>query len=503
MGSSLFVQGLILSKDNDMLVEDVEFQLPESSCLMLIGESGSGKTLTGLAIAGLLPRGVQMLKGKIVFNGTILEPKKMSTIRGQEIAYVFQNYASTFSPQLPLGKQLHETLAAHTTLRQKKQREVIAKALNEVGLSYEHVINRYAFQMSGGQLQRISIAAAIMLNPSIIIADEPTTALDPHQAKQILELLHRLKVKKKCSILLTTHDLSIARQYSDHIVVMHHGRIVEYGSRQDVLAFGTEEYTQKLIQAENVLDRAFQPLSHRRRFEDSDTLLHVKHLEKSYRSGAPLLEDVSFSIKKGECVGLIGASGSGKSTLARCLLRLESYDAGQITFHNQPIKKYLGSYGKHGNIQVVFQHPELALNSHMKIIDSLLEPLDIVKRSYAQKKRYRKKRYQHAEQLMAKVGLAPELLERFPNELSGGQKQRVCIARAISTEPEFLILDEPTASLDMIVQAQVIQLLRDLQKQIGYSSFVISHDLRSLNQLADRILRLEDGGIKEGLIVSY
>lgn len=509
MEKGLHVKGLYIGTGNETLVQDISLSVGESKCLALIGESGSGKTLTGLAIGGLLPPYVQVKQGEISLNGSRLDSlseKVLQSFRGKNIAYVFQNYASVFSPHITLDKQLHEALEAHFKLDQKKRELAITKALNEVDLSYDLVKNKYTFQLSGGQLQRVSIAAAIMLKPKLIIADEPTTALDPKNSMQILHLLKQLKEDYGCSIILTTHDLSIARQFADEIAVMNKGRIVETGSTEKLLNHASHPYTQDLLNAEKLLSKGIDG-DNKERLDEVDSFkspiqqtnspifLEVRHLQKKYESNIPILNGVSLEIKEGESVGLIGSSGCGKSTFAKCIMQLESYDAGEIYFKTRKVRKSLKEAEMEGNLQAVFQQPGLALNSQLRIIDSLMEPLDVRKRTFAQKRVYHNKREDIAKDLMEQVELSSELLYRYPNQLSGGQKQRISIARAVSTEPKFLILDEPTASLDMIVQAQIIKLLKDLQRKIGYSSLIISHDYNSLKNLTHRIVRLEEGCI--------
>ncbi|WP_340401962.1 ABC transporter ATP-binding protein [Paenibacillus sp. FSL H8-0079] len=511
MNDGLLIQNLYIGTNQQTLVHDVNILLGQSRCLALIGESGSGKTLTGLAIGGLLPQDIHIQQGVMKINGTSLESvsrKMMQTIRGRRIAYVFQNYTGAFSPLLPLGKQLDETLKTHTELNAQQRQTMIRKVLEEVGLSGERVQKSYSFELSGGQLQRVSIAAAMMLEPELIIADEPTTALDSDTGQHVLSLLHKLKEQSGCSILLITHDLRIARQYGDDIAVMQHGRVVENGQAADVLKHPTHPYTQKLIEAERLLGNR-EPEVNRDVQEEifgasdaakdiqeiGSSMLSVKEVHKTYASGLQVLNNVSMEIREGECLALIGASGSGKSTLARCILQIEPYDRGDIYFLNQRLQPKKKGISLQGNVQAVFQHPALSLNSQLRILDSLMEPLDRVKRSFTQARMYRKTRFNVAEEWMERVGLSPELLLRYPYQLSGGQKQRVCIARSISTEPRFLILDEPTASLDMIVQAQVLQLLKELQQKLGYSSLFISHNYSAVEYLADRVVRIKDGMI--------
>ncbi|QEO60835.1 ABC transporter ATP-binding protein [Bacillus altitudinis] len=506
MEKGLHVKGLCIGTDQKVLVKDVDMILEDSKWVALIGESGSGKTLTGLSIGGLLPKNIKITSGQIFLDGEALvelSEKKIHELRGKRISYIFQNYAEVFIPHLPLCVQLHEILVVHSKLDEQQRKTVISKTLDEVGLSYEFIQGRYSFQLSGGQLQRVAIAAAILLKPRVIIADEPTTALDPQSAKQVLELLKKIKIKTHCSILFTTHDLSIARSYADEIAVMYRGQIVEKGTSKDLLSGASHEYTQKLIAADVLLNKHPQTTNHSRRRKDLGKSVHfreypileVHKLTKQYCKQHEVLKEVSLKIKTGESVGLIGPSGCGKSTLARCILQLEPFDGGELYFKGRRIKGNLKDVALHGSIQAVFQQPALALNHQLTILDSLMEPLDLLKRSFSQRRQYRNQRMQLAAQLMEQVDLSPKLLQRYPQQLSGGQKQRVSIARAISTNPAFLILDEPTASLDMLVQAQIISLLQTLQKKMNYSALVISHDYRSLSKLSDRVIRIEKGRI--------
>ncbi|MDR4997092.1 ABC transporter ATP-binding protein [Bacillus altitudinis] len=508
MKKGLHIKGLCIGTDQKMLVKDVDIRLEDSKWIALIGESGSGKTLTGLSVGGLLPKQIKIKSGQILLDGEALEElseKKIHALRGKRLSYIFQNYAEAFIPHMPLSVQLHEILVVHSDLDQEQRKFAISQALEEVGLSYKFIDGRYSFQLSGGQLQRVAVAAAILLKPRVIIADEPTTALDPQSAEQVLELLNKIKNNTHCSILFTTHDLSIARYYADEIAVMYRGQIVEKGPSKELLSGASHEYTQKLIAAEVMLNKHPKSIDHSMRYDQPRKAVHLKEfpilevhkLKKQYCKQHDVLKEVSLNIKIGESVGLIGPSGCGKSTLARCILQLEPFDGGELYFMGNRINGNLKDVAIQGNIQAVFQQPGLALNHQLNIFNSLMEPLDLLKRNFAQRRQYRNKRMQLAVQLMEQVGLSPELLHRYPQQLSGGQKQRVSIARAISTNPAFLILDEPTASLDMLVQAQIISLLQTLQKKMNYSALVISHDYRSLSKLSDRVIRIEKGRIDD------
>ncbi|MNW35575.1 Glutathione import ATP-binding protein GsiA [compost metagenome] len=503
----LTMQDVCIAAGKTTLVRNLNISLKRGSCLTLIGESGSGKSLTGLSIAGLLPRGVQLQQGRILLEETEIHEcsdQMLRHLRGRRVAYVFQNYAGMFSPLLPIGKQLDETLKAHLDCSHQERQRTIHLLLEQLGLPAERVQSSYTFQLSGGQLQRVAIAAAFMLKPQLIIADEPTTALDPATGISILELLLTLKQQTGCSILLITHDLRIARAYADHVAVMRHGQIVESGSTMDILDHPVHEYTRRLIEAERVLHSQVVPTLHIKADtslladpcdEEGVPLLSIEKLTKSYSSGDCVLRDITLNIQEGECVGLIGESGSGKSTLARCMLLLEQADEGTVKFRNQPIQKLslTGRKQLHGQIQAVFQNPTSSLNPRLRILDSVMEPLNALPRSHEERANYRMNKRHIAERLLQKVGLPADLLDRFPEQLSGGQKQRISIARAISVEPAFIVFDEPTASLDMVVQAQILLLLKGLQQQLGFGILFISHDLRAVQYMSDRILTLKGG----------
>lgn len=523
--SILKITGLSLNAGQQQLVHDLNLSIEKQQWLALIGESGSGKTLTGLAIGGLLPHAVRMTKGQILFKGQSLSElpaQQLSSLRGKEIAYIFQDYAGMFSPFIRLGKQLDETVQAHSRLGGKERKAQILSSLGEVRLPAERVYNSYPFELSGGQLQRVSIAAALLLKPKLLIADEPTTALDQATGEEILRLLMEMKERIGCAILFITHDLKHVRRYADEVAVMREGCMLELGNVRAVLEAPTHPYTKQLLEAEpsswssptlkserELMMLQLQTVDAKQTMQEqgesleasrANSLLVAQNLVKTYPKGKGMkvLDQVSFTLKAGECLGLVGESGSGKSTLARCLMLMEPLDQGQLLFQQMPLHKRKAAARSfiNGRIQAVFQNPAASLNPRLTIMDSLMEPLDVFKDktpAFLGDKRY--KREAAAALLLDMVGLPASCMRQYPHELSGGQKQRVCTARAISIAPDFIILDEPTASLDMIIQAQILKLLQRLQQQLGFACLFISHDLAAVQLMCSRIMVLEHGKI--------
>ncbi|MGG4145453.1 ABC transporter ATP-binding protein [Paenibacillus algorifonticola] len=518
--SVLKITGLSLNAGQQQLVHDLHLSIEKQQWLALIGESGSGKTLTGLAIAGLLPQAVRMTNGEILVKGqslSELSAQQINGLRGKEIAYVFQDYAGMFSPFIRLGKQLDETLQAHRGLGRKERKKQILTCLEEVRLPAERIFKSYPCELSGGQLQRVTIAAAMLLQPKLLIADEPTTALDQATGEEILGLLKEMQERIGCAILFITHDLRHVRRYADQVAIMRGGCVLESGDVRSVLEQPAHFYTKQLLAAESallssptrtleqearlqlvdadqtMLDQGTGPASTR-----GNAMLSAQNLVKTYPQGIKALDQVSFTLKAGECLGLVGESGSGKSTMARCLMLMEPLDEGELLFQQMPLHKRKAAARSfiNGRIQTVFQNPAASLNPRLTIVNSLMEPLDVFKDktpAFLGDSRY--KRDEAAALLLDMVGLPASVMRQYPHELSGGQKQRVCIARAISIAPDFIILDEPTASLDMIIQAQILKLLQRLQQQLGFACLFISHDLAAVQFMCSRMMVLERGKI--------
>ena len=466
----------------------------------LIGGSGGGKSITALSIGDMLPADISVDSGSIQLHGRsllTLSKKERKKLCGKELAYVFQDYTSAFTPFITLGKQMDETLREHFTLKRTERKKKIIQLLSEVNLPANRVYESYPFQLSGGQLQRASLAMAMMLEPQLLIADEPTTALDRANGEEILRLMSILKERTGCGILFITHDLRNVKRYADKVSIMHEGQVVESGETLSVLQRPDHDYTKSLLAAipvlsdmsnrlltsvnENYESKLHAQFTAEKGIEDyrSKELLTIKSMVKTYRKGSRALDGVSFTVKTGECLGLVGESGSGKSTLARCLLQLEETDAGETWFQGVPLheRNSVSSRLIRDHHQAVFQNTSAALNPRLKVIDSLMEPLDQLKNKIPSFLGDSKlSRIQVAERLLSLTGLSRGVLNQYPHELSGGQKQRVSIARAISIEPTFIVLDEPTSSLDTIIQAEILNLLKDLQEELGFSYLFISHE---------------------------
>lgn len=515
--SVLNITDLNVSAGQHPIVRKLDLSIQEGEWLTITGESGSGKSVTASVIGGLLPEALTVESGEILFCGSsllTLSEKQMSAIRGKEIAYVFQDYTSMFAPFIPIGKQMDETARIHLSLTRKERKDQILHILRDVNLPAERVYESYPFQLSGGQLQRVSIAIAMMLQPKLLIADEPTTSLDSVTGEVVLRLLSKLKERTRCAILCITHDLRNVRRYADKIAIMHSGRIIEAGDKTAVLYQPRHTYTGQLLAAIPTLEQpparlltnssgAYHsqlPRESRREKEIKpnlgDDLLTVKRMAKTYRKGCRALHDISFTVKPGECLGLVGESGSGKSTLARCLLLMEQADEGELWFQNVPLhERNAKAYrALRGHIQAVFQNPSASLNPKLRVIDSLMEPLDQwIDRSPSFLGGRIEARSKKAERLLDMVGLSAGVLHQYPHELSGGQKQRVSIARSISIGPAMIIMDEPTASLDVLIQAEILNLLKDLQEELGFSYLFISHDLAAVQFMCSRVLVMNDG----------
>ncbi|MCS4502477.1 ABC transporter ATP-binding protein [Arhodomonas aquaeolei] len=501
----LDVRGLTISlpegAERAHAVEDVNFTIAENELLCIVGESGSGKSMTAHAIMGLLPAphvkvadGEAILNGRDVFTRSEAEQRAM---RGSDVGMIFQEPMTALNPLMRVGEQIDEALRAHAEMDAARRRERVVELLAAVGLPEPESLRRsYPFRLSGGQRQRVMIAMALALEPRLLIADEPTTALDVTTQKQILELIQRMQRELGMAVMFITHDFGVVAEIADRVAVMQEGRCVEIGTADEVLNRPQHPYTRELIAA------VPHYIEHRDAFNrEGDPLLDAQNVRKVFSLGGGFLrrgrelvaaDDVSLTIHPGETVGIVGESGSGKSTLGRCLLGLHRADGGQIVFDGTDLNR-LGRRAFHPfrqRIQMVFQDPYASLNPRYKVGRIVAQgPLAFgTPRSEA---------YARARELLELVGLDASAAERFPHEFSGGQRQRISIARALALDPELLVADEPVSALDVSVQTQVLDLLDDIRHRLGLAMMFITHDLRVAAQVSDTIAVMQTGRIVE------
>ncbi|WP_111742019.1 microcin C ABC transporter ATP-binding protein YejF [Leminorella richardii] len=480
------------------IVDDLSLTIDEGETLALVGESGSGKSVTALSILRLLPAPpVVYPSGDILFNGVSLlkaDEQTLRRYRGNDISMIFQEPMVSLNPLHQIDKQLSEVLLVHRGMTKQAARDEILEVLQRVGIrEAKNRLNAYPHQLSGGERQRVMIAMAILTRPKLLIADEPTTALDVSVQAQILRLLAELRQELNMSMLFITHDLNIVRKLADRVAVMNQGKCVEQNGCQALFNHPQHPYTQKLLDSE--------PKGHPRPLASDDVLLEIKDLTIGFPHSSGLFQrkishdvvkSISFSLRKGESLGLVGESGSGKSTTGLALLRLLA-SRGEIWFDGQPLHglsfKQMLPY--RSRMQIVFQDPFSALNPRFTVAQIVEEGLEVHHSLTPQEREAR------VISTMQEVGLDPESRHRYPTEFSGGQRQRIAIARALILEPEMLILDEPTSSLDRTVQAQILQLLKGLQQERGLTYLFISHDLQVIRSLCHRIIVMRNGEIVE------
>lgn len=483
-------------------VENISFDLKRGQILCIIGESGSGKSVTANAIMGLLPKVIRVSSGAIQLDGMNiigLSPDKLRSLRGRVVSMIFQDPLSALNPLMTVGAQIDEVMAAHGVGTPKSRRGRAVELLTEVGLpDPELMYHQYPFRLSGGQRQRVMIAMALALEPTILIADEPTTALDVTTQAQILELIRDIQRRKGMSVMFITHDFGVVAEIADSVVVMEKGHIVEQGSAQQVLKSPSHPYTRRLIAAVPHLtgeDRI--PLE----TASKAPILKVEGLVKTYRSASalfgkervvPAVNEVSFDLAPGRTLGVVGESGSGKSSLGRLLIKLLDSDGGGILFEGRDIAKLSEAEFRQlrPRVQMIFQDPFASLNPRSTIGHILTVGPVAHGTPYAQAR-------EEAKALLAHVGLDAGAFGRFPHEFSGGQRQRIGIARALMFKPKLLIADEAVSALDVSIQAQILQLLDQIQRETGVSMIFITHDLRVASQICDEIAVMEKGRIVE------
>jgi ABC-type microcin C transport system duplicated ATPase subunit YejF len=473
----------------------------------LVGESGSGKSVAALSILRLL-EDVSTVRtgGSILFKGRNLlrlGKKDIRAVRGNEIAMIFQEPMTSLNPVLTIGSQLVEPLVLHRQMSKEEARQEAISLLARTGIQEpESRINAYPHQLSGGQRQRVMIAMALACRPHLLIADEPTTALDVTLQAQILELIQDVQQEFKMAVLLITHDLPLVRKAADTVSIMHRGRIVEQGPAEEIFSAPTQDYTRKLL--ESVPQDSKTPAVGGKALISIESLNCVFTVKKSwqgvFKRNSTLLkavDDINLTIHQGTTLGIIGESGSGKSTLALCLLGLTAFQ-GTIRYSRDDREILLSQLSSRQfrplrrHMQIVFQDPFSSLSPRLTVEQIIGEGLQVHEPSLS-----RKERQVLVEQALLEVELTPEMAGRFPHEFSGGQRQRIAIARALILKPELLILDEPTSALDVTIQAQIITLLRSLQRRHGLTYVFITHDLRVLRSLADELAVMRQGRIVE------
>lgn len=486
---------IALPKSADRLyaVEDLSFTVHAGETLCVVGESGSGKSITSQAIMGLLDIGVRVASGEIAFQGQDmlkLNATDHRAIVGRRIALIFQEPMASLNPIYKVGDQIAEVFRIHTELDRQTIRKRVIELLTEVHLpDPDKIYNAYPHQLSGGQCQRVVIAMALALEPAVLIADEPTTALDVTTQAQILRLIDELQQRHRTAVIFITHDFGVVKDIADRVVVMEKGRLVESGPAATILQQPREPYTRALLAAVPKLEpRDARPNSR-------EPVLEARNLRKTFNSGGrqfTALDDVSLTLRRGETIGLVGESGSGKSTFARAIIRLVDTDTGEIRIDGQDITHLKGKPLRHlrKSVQIVFQDPYSALDPRQTVGATIAEGPIIHGMPVGEANA-------RAAELLQAVGLGPDAAKRYPREFSGGQRQRICIARALALKPDLLIADESVSALDVSVQAQVLDLLNRMQEQHGFGMIFITHDLRVASSICDRIAVMQRGSLVE------
>ena len=524
----LTVKNLDLKINNAHILKNLNFSIVKNSITAIVGESGSGKSITAMSILGLNPKGYNISnKSEIFFEDLSLlkiSEKKWRKIRGNEFGIIFQEPQSSLNPTMKCGTQIDEVLKLHQQNYNKVDaKKIILSQLKKVKLiDAKNVYNSYPHQLSGGQKQRLMIAMALICKPKLLIADEPTTALDIIVQKEIIELIKELQKQNSMSVLFISHDISLVSHIADKIIVMKEGEIIEKGEKINILKSPSHPYTKTLLKSkpplnirlrvlptdkyinkkignDNIISKKTRKEKHKKIYS-KDPILKVVGLKKNYfkqnfmkKTEFQALKFINFELYKGETLGILGPSGSGKSTLGKTLVLLEKYNNGEVFLNNKKInfnsKNDIKNLRK--TIQFVFQDPYSSLHPKKKIGDSISEIINF------HGKKSKISSVKDTEKLLKLVELKKEIYDRFPHELSGGQRQRVVIARALAIKPKVIILDESVASLDISIQAKILNLLNNLKEKLSLSYIFISHDLTVLKFMSDRIMVIEDGKIVE------
>ena len=500
---ALAVEGLRLAlpalADRPYAVEDVTLSIAPGETLCVVGESGSGKSMLAHAVMGLLPKAVKPAGGAIRLAGRdllSLDEAAMEGVRGREVGMIFQEPMTSLNPVMRVADQIVETFEAHRLLAKPERYARAVALLTEVGLPEpERLARAYPHELSGGQRQRVMIAMALALEPKLLIADEPTTALDVTTQAQILKLIDNLRHKHGTAVLFITHDMGVVAEIADRIAVLEKGVLVEEGTVDEVLGAARHPYTRKLLAAVPSLTPPERPA-----LTDTKPVLTVEKLGKVYRKRSlfrpgrevKAADDVSFTLARGETLGLVGESGSGKSTVGRCCLRLIEPDGGRITLGDLVLSD-LGAAALRQHrkrIQMVFQDPFASLNPR-QTVGRIISDGPVAHGTP------RSQALVRAKELLELVGLSANAIDRYPHEFSGGQRQRIGIARALALEPDVLVADEAVSALDVSVQAQILTLIKDIQQRLGLAILFVTHDLRVAAQICDKIAVMQRGKIVE------
>lgn len=530
------------SKSESFAVDNLSYTVPKGKTVGIVGESGSGKSVTSLAIMGLLGPKANITSGTInyLFNGESinllsLNNQGMRKFRGKEIAMIFQEPMTSLNPVIKCGEQVSESIRLHQKKSKKEAKKQVIEWFNEVQLPRpEEIYNSYPHQISGGQKQRVMIAMAMCNNPKLLIADEPTTALDVTVQKTILELIKSLQQKHQMSVIFITHDLGVVAEIADEVVVMKRGKKVEEASTEEIFTSPQQGYTKGLISCRPPIDfrltklptvADFTAMSSDISIEEyinqlkvspqdqktalekvlnAPSILKVENLKTYFPIQKGILrrttgfvkavDDVSFNVHKGETLGLVGESGCGKTTLGRSILRLIEPTSGAVKYDNIDLLAQSDAAMRklRKKVQIIFQDPYSSLNPKMQVGKAIMEPMQVHKVEANDKIRKEK-----VIELLETVGLTADQFNRYPHEFSGGQRQRVCIARALALSPEFIVCDESVSALDVSVQAQVLNLLNELKARFGFTYIFISHDLSVVKYMSDRMLVMKEGKIQE------
>lgn len=524
----LEIQNLTISSESNTLVNGLSLSLDVGQTLAIVGESGSGKSLTSLAVMGLLAPGLNV-KGKVLFKGKNLlgySESQLRSVRGREIAMIFQEPMTALNPTMKCGKQVAEMIIAGKGLSAIKAKNEVIKLFKKVDLPRpDSIYHSYPHQISGGQKQRVVIAMAIALQPQLLIADEPTTALDATVQQGILDLLSNLIKEYKMSMIFISHDLAVVHRVADEVVVMQKGIVRETGPTARLFQHPKDDYTRGLLACKPTADTYFERLpviadynegqrpklklvQRRQKIEKArnllkgERMLHVKNVNKLFGGKKSLfaktepvhaVKNLDLELFKGESLGLVGESGSGKTTLGRILSGLETATGGAVIYKGKDISKASRSEWRdlHRKVQIIFQDPYSSLNPKTQIGEAISEAMIGIETVSKEKRKTR------AISLLQKVGLEPEHYDRYPHEFSGGQRQRIGIARALAVRPEFIVCDESVSALDVSVQAQILNLLNDLKDDFDLTYLFISHDLAVVKYFCDRLIVLNQGEIVE------